>query len=231
MVGRRQKNTEKTMISWAHYELVQPMIEDAAKVRSSTKSAVVEECVLTHFLSTDENAKEWVRLYLYGKDDKCLQRTLHAAFSRAQAGLGQARYSNLKPLVEYMRDISIQPNPPISINNDKARYIDSYLKLVEENFKYLYEHSAESLDTFSIREAIHTIKVYRNELQENHSDCSGLFIEIVNLIISYWDDAKEWRATYGLLQAIVMEALWEATSKRRYTLCRLIKEVCDEWTE
>lgn len=229
MVGRRQKNTEKTMVSWAHYELVQQMIEDAADVQSTTKSAVIEKCVLENFLSTDENAREWVRLYLYGQDDKCLQRTLHAAFSQAQAGLDQARYSNLKPLVEYMRDISIQPNPSIRISNDKARYIDSYLKLVEENFKYLYEHSEESLNTFSIREAIHTINVYRNELQENLADCTGLFIEMINLIISYWNDVKEWRATYGLLQAIVMETLWEVTSKRRYTLCRLIKKVCDEW--
>lgn len=229
MVGRRQKNTEKTMVSWAHYELVQQMIEDAADVQSTTKSAVIEKCVLENFLSTDENAREWVRLYLYGQDDKCLQRTLHAAFSQAQAGLDQARYSNLKPLVEYMRDISIQPNPSIRISNDKARYIDSYLKLVEENFKYLYEHSEESLNTFSIREAIHTINVYRNELQENLADCTGLFIEVINLIISYWNDVKEWRATYGLLQAIVMETLWKVTSKRRYTLCRLIKKVCDEW--
>ena len=229
MVGRRQKNTEKTMVSWAHYELVQQMIEDAADVQSTTKSAVIEKCVLENFLSTDENAREWVRLYLYGQDNKCLQRTLHAAFSQAQAGLDQARYSNLKPLVEYMRDISIQPNPSIRISNDKARYIDSYLKLVEENFKYLYEHSEESLNTFSIREAIHTINVYRNELQENLADCTGLFIEMINLIISYWNDVKEWRATYGLLQAIVMETLWEVTSKRRYTLCRLIKKVCDEW--
>ena len=229
MVGRRQKNTEKTMVSWAHYELVQQMIEDAADVQSTTKSAVIEKCVLENFLSTDENAREWVRLYLYGQDDKCLQRTLHAAFSQAQAGLDQARYSNLKPLVEYMRDISIQPNPSIRISNDKARYIDSYLKLVEENFKYLYEHSEESLNTFSIREAIHTINVYRNELQENLADCTGLFIEMINLIISYWNDVKEWRATYGLLQAIVMETLWEVTSKRRYTLCRIIKEVCEEW--
>ena len=191
MVGRRQKNTEKTMVSWAHYELVQQMIEDAADVQSTTKSAVIEKCVLENFLSTDENAREWVRLYLYGQDDKCLQRTLHAAFSQAQAGLDQARYSNLKPLVEYMRDISIQPNPSIRISNDKARYIDSYLKLVEENFKYLYEHSEESLNTFSIREAIHTINVYRNELQENLADCTGLFIEMINLIISYWNDVKE----------------------------------------
>lgn len=226
--SKKNKKTEKILISLSNPDLVQELLEDAAFVQQSSKSAIVENCIFNSFFGKKETTNMFISADLYNPYEGSLQRALSNIFGYAYAGLDGARYSNLKPLVEFVQRLFFQKCANMELKHCDYEYMDRYIKYVIDDFVYTKEHQKDNIR--DLNSAINMLEVIKKDLSERYNQCNGTMYELINLLLSYWDIIKSWRSTYGLLQLICSKAPWETTPDRRYKLREIIIQVCDEWT-
>lgn len=226
--GKKNKKAEKMLVSLSYPELVQKLLEDAASMQGSSKSAIVENCIFNTLLGKNKTTNMYIVEDLYGENGS-LQNALSAIFSFTYAGLNGARYTNLKPLVEFVQRLFFQKCENMTLDYPGYEYIDKYIEYLIDDFNYDLENQNGNLR--DLKNAISMLEVIRKDLANRYTQCNGTLFELINLLLTYWDIVKNWRSTYGLLQLISEKAPWETTPERRYKLRKLIVDVCDEWSE
>lgn len=227
----RQK-TEKKLVSFSHLNLINKLVGDDAAANRTTESRAIEDRLLASYLPSNKNGAIWILYRLYDEENGSLQKAMHAIFSYNGADMINARYINLKPLVEYSLELSIIEDTPIDyLGNGEIEYITTYMDMFKNRFDYELEHLEKDAEL-----RIYSLKVASNEmtrlidlLRKNHEIAKTVFHDIYFLINNNWDTVCEWGTTYRLLQSLVDKESWRMTPDRRYKLRALIKQVTDEW--
>lgn len=259
-----EKPSEKTLVCWSKPAIFQKLLTGLSSKQSCTKASVIENALIKVYFGKSQVTRDYLTYYLYD-DNGSMQRVLYTIFSQAYGHIEfeENTYSNLKPLVEYMRNLFIQPNPEMKLEQGTYRYINRYMDAVADTSESIisdndviqksYLEKLEKRITIpeyqefidddwidlhkpkhlsNLYEFAKMIRFLQSELKTNYTEYSNdIMLELINLLIAYWDYAKTWRSTYGLLQAVAKQAPWKETPDRIDNLRELIIEVCDEWSE
>ena len=204
--------------------LLENLLEDASNYEHKTVSAVIETLLLDSLLPENNEAKYFIEnLYT---NDWTIQDTLIAIFEYLSAGLNwKSRYNNGKDLVTYSMQQSSLNHSIIDTTSADIYHMlnqfDSVIKKMEKS----YEAYEENYD--AANEIAYAKEIYR---QLESKDNGVSMTSVYNIIITNWDDLKDWTITYRLLSDLVkLENTWSNNANRKYELSLLIRNLAKDW--
>lgn len=214
--------TDKKLVSFVKGALVNKLVRDRAEIENRSESAIMEEVLLDGMLPENKEARFVVENYLYNEDGN-IGEALTVLFGNNSAGIKwNAVHDNFFPLVKYAKNQETFCNTILSGEEKELCHTCSQIKSVIEKLEGLGKENV-----YYQREA-EWGKTLLEELETKPE--SSRLINFYQLLLSSWEEFKNWSITYRLLADLAkLEKSWRDEAEARVELLNIIKIVSAEW--